>query len=103
MGRPRKRLRRGWSRRRVMQRVTAVSARAGRDAMSEQRVVRIEMVDVLGRDELVADEQGGRGLPVGQDIEGQLDEAVSVPVGEEADGRDEGTAWLSQLCPRVRL
>src|SRR5262245_34031902 len=39
----------------------------GGGEVPEQRVVRIDVVDVLGRDELMPDEERGRGAPMGED------------------------------------
>jgi hypothetical protein len=70
---------------------------------AQQRVVGIEVVEVLGRDDLVPHEDGGRHRALGQDVEGQPDQAVAVLLREVADGGHQRRARLAQLGARVRL
>src|SRR5262249_16635773 len=69
----------------------------------EQHVVRIEMVDVGGGDHLMSDEFGRRGRSPRQDLEGQGDELVAVPLGKISDRSDEGRPWLTEFRARVEF
>jgi hypothetical protein len=69
---------------------------------TEQRVVRIDVVDVRRRDDLVVDE--GAGAPaVSEDVEGQLQHAVAVAFREEPHRRHERRPRLPELGAGVGL
>ena len=52
---------------------------------AHQRVVRIEMIDVVAGDELVLDEDGRRDGAPAQQVEGEADDAFAVSLREVAD------------------
>src|SRR4029077_4580255 len=63
-----------------------------------QAVVGIVVVDSGGCNQLVLDENGGRNLPLVEDIEAHADQVVAVAFGEERDRTDQAGVWFAQFC-----
>jgi hypothetical protein len=70
---------------------------------AHERVIRIEVVDVLARDDLMLDEHGRRDRPFSQDVDRQGEEAAAVFLGKVPHRRDEGGARLPELGTSVRF
>src|SRR5687767_13712704 len=64
---------------------------------AHQRVVRIEVIDVVAIDDLVLHEYRGRYLPPVENIVLQTDQSVAVLLGKIADRRHKRRERLSQL------
>src|SRR5262245_59408069 len=56
---------------------------------AHERVIGVEVIDVFASDHLMLDECRRRHLPASEDIEGELDQPVAVPLREIADRRDQ--------------
>ena len=61
------------------------------------------MVHVLTRDHQVANEHRRRRRLPGEDVQGELDHTVTVPLGEVSGGSDERRLRLAQLGPGIRF
>src|SRR4029453_13874005 len=70
---------------------------------TKQRVVRIDLVDVFGRNHLVVYEDGRRNGPSRQDVEREPDEIVAVTLGEVGDRGDQRSPRIAKFSARVRF
>src|SRR6186713_1045611 len=65
-------------------------------------IVRVDVIDVFRRDELMLDEDGWRNRPAMKDIQGHGDDVGAVLFGEVGDRSDQARAWCAKLGAAFR-
>src|ERR1019366_6762787 len=70
---------------------------------TEQAIVGIHVVDVIAGDELVLHEDGGRCRLLGQNIEGKVDDSVSVTLGEKSHRTNKWGARFAKFGPALPI